>query len=141
MGVSAQCLHGPNEVFVGIWPGSSFYATPEPYIGSRYSASSRVPFHGSPSGPSSYLHPLGSFRKLGVPYFGALRTRIILFRVLYIRIPHFRKLPLELQELSQQKKVEDFNNIRLAVASLANQRPVEIMATYILQLARVPADS
>ena len=26
---------------------------------------------------------IGSFRKLGVPYFGALTTRILLFRVLY----------------------------------------------------------
>ena len=34
----------------------------------------------------------GSFRKLGVPYFGVLIIRIRLFRY-YIRVPYFRKLP------------------------------------------------
>ena len=35
-----------------------------------------------------------SFRKYGVPYFGALIIRTLLFRVLYyIRVPYFRKFP------------------------------------------------
>ena len=33
------------------------------------------------------------FRKLGVPYFGVLVIRILLFRVLYLGFPHFRELP------------------------------------------------
>ena len=31
----------------------------------------------------------GSFRRLGVPYFGVLIVRILLFRVLYLRPPIF----------------------------------------------------
>ena len=34
----------------------------------------------------------GSFRKLGVPYFGVLIIRILLFGY-YIRVPYFRNLP------------------------------------------------
>ena len=34
----------------------------------------------------------GSFRKLGVPYFGVLIIRILRFRV-HIKVPYFRKLP------------------------------------------------
>ena len=36
--------------------------------------------------------PHGSFWKLGVPYFGVLIIRILLFRMLYW-VPYFRKLP------------------------------------------------
>ena len=43
------------------------------------------------SDPRSPSH--GSFRKFGVPYFGVLIIRILLFRVLYIGVPYFRKLP------------------------------------------------
>ena len=35
----------------------------------------------------------GSCRNLGVPYFGVLIIRILLFRVDYIGVPYFRKLP------------------------------------------------
>ena len=45
----------------------------------------------SASSLESYkLH--GAFRKLGVPFLGVLRIRILLFRVLF-RVPYFRKLP------------------------------------------------
>ena len=37
-------------------------------------------------------NPTGSFRKLGVPYFGVLIIRILLLEN-YIRVPYFRKLP------------------------------------------------
>ena len=36
-----------------------------------------------PGGLLGPIHQHGSFRKLGVPYFGVLRIRILLFRVLY----------------------------------------------------------
>ena len=41
----------------------------------------------------------GSFRKLGDPYFGVLIIRILVFRVLYQRVPYFRKLPYGPNEL------------------------------------------
>ena len=39
----------------------------------------------------------GSFRKLGVPFFGVLIIRILLFRA-YIKVPYFRKLPNQAEE-------------------------------------------
>ena len=36
--------------------------------------------------------PYGSFRKLGVPYFGVLIIRILLFRVLYLGVLGFQSL-------------------------------------------------
>ena len=33
--------------------------------------------------PDMTMYPNGSFRKLGVPYFGVLVIRILIFRVLY----------------------------------------------------------
>ena len=38
----------------------------------------------------------GSFRKLGVPYFGILKIKILLYLGYYIRVPYFRKLPYRL---------------------------------------------
>ena len=40
-----------------------------------------------------YILSYGSFRKLGVPYFGILIIRILLFRVPQYNVPYFRKLP------------------------------------------------
>ena len=40
------------------------------------------------------IRTYGSFRKFGVPYFGVLIIRILLFRY-YIRVPYFRKLQYE----------------------------------------------
>ena len=45
--------------------------------------------------------PYGSFRKFGVPYFGAL----IYNEDPSIRVPYFRKLPYVLGLKSQQKRV------------------------------------
>ena len=41
----------------------------------------------------------GSFRKVGVPYFGVPMIRILLYRVPYMRIPYFRKLPFGIRSL------------------------------------------
>ena len=44
-----------------------------------------------------------SFRKLGVPYFGVLIKRILLFGVLYW-VPYFRKLPFQ---VNFRKKLQE----------------------------------
>ena len=54
--------------------------------GSGSSSSRETKPWASPCGPACSVRfrpPCGSFRKLGVPYFGVLIIRILLFRVLY----------------------------------------------------------
>ena len=54
------------------------------------------------------LPPCGSFRKLGVPYFGVLMIRILLFRVLYLG-PYFRKLPCHSRQPERGTQIAGFN--------------------------------